>query len=49
VPLTWSEAGVTVTETFVFHRGQYRSDVQYEVHNGGSTPWTRVVRADPAQ
>src|SRR6266436_1311596 len=28
VPLTWSEAGVTVTETFVFHRGQYRSDVQ---------------------
>ena len=52
VPLTWSEAGVTVTETFVFHRGQYRSDVQYEVHNGGSTPWTarpyaQILRNDP--
>ena len=52
VPLTWSEAGVTVTKTFVFHRGQYRIDVQYEVHNGGSRPWTarpyaQLLRNDP--
>jgi len=52
VPLTWSEAGVTVTKTFVFHRGQYRIDVQCEVHNGGSRPWTarpyaQILRNDP--
>jgi YidC/Oxa1 family membrane protein insertase len=52
VPLTWSEAGVTVSKTFVFHRGQYRIDVQYEVHNGGSRPWTarpyaQLLRNDP--
>jgi len=52
VPLTWSEAGVTATKTFVFHRGQYRIEVQYEVHNGGSRPWTarpyaQILRNDP--
>jgi len=52
VPLTWSEAGVTATRTFVFHRGQYRIEVQYEVHNGGSRPWTarpyaQILRNDP--
>ena len=52
VPLTWSEAGVTVTKTFVFHRGQYRIDVQYQIHNGGSAPWSarpyaQILRNDP--
>jgi YidC/Oxa1 family membrane protein insertase len=53
VPLTWTDAaGVTVTKTFVFHRGQYRIDVQYEIHNGGSAPWTarpyaQILRNDP--
>jgi len=52
VPLTWSEAGVTVTKTFVFRRGQYRIDVQYEVHNAGSQPWqawpyAQIRRNDP--
>jgi YidC/Oxa1 family membrane protein insertase len=53
VPLTWTNAaGVTVTKTFVFHRGQYRIDVQYEIHNGGSAPWTarpyaQILRNDP--
>jgi YidC/Oxa1 family membrane protein insertase len=52
VPLTWSEAGVSVTKTFVFHRGEYRIDVQYEVHNGGSAPWparpyAQILRDDP--
>ena len=52
VPLTWSENGVTVTKTFVFRRGQYHIDVEYEVHNGGSTPWraapyAQIQRNDP--
>jgi YidC/Oxa1 family membrane protein insertase len=52
VPLTWSEGGVTVTKTYVFRRGQYRIDVEYEVHNGGSTPWqarpyAQILRNDP--
>jgi len=52
VPLTWSEGGVTVTKTFVFRRGQYRIDLDYIVHNGGSAPWparqyAQVLRNDP--
>jgi YidC/Oxa1 family membrane protein insertase len=52
VPLTWSEGGVSVTKTFVFRRGSYRIDVDYEVHNGGSTPWqarpyAQILRNDP--
>jgi len=52
VPLTWSEGGVTVTKTFVFRRGQYRIDVEYEVHNGGSAPlavrpYAQILRNDP--
>ena len=40
VPLTWSDAaGVNVTKTFVFKRGQYRVDVQYDVHNDSAAPW----------
>jgi YidC/Oxa1 family membrane protein insertase len=52
VPLTWSEGGVSVTKIFVFRRGQYRIDVDYEVHNGGATPWTarqyaQILRDEP--
>src|SRR2546429_1908715 len=52
VPLTWSEGALRVTKTFVFHRGEYRIDVQYEVDNGGGAPWTarpyaRILRDDP--
>jgi YidC/Oxa1 family membrane protein insertase len=52
VPLTWSEGGVTVTKTFVFRRGQYHIDLQYDAHNGGATPWTaqnyvQILRNDP--
>jgi len=41
VPLTWSDpaAGVTVTKTFVFRRGQYRVELEYSVENSGSSPW----------
>jgi YidC/Oxa1 family membrane protein insertase len=40
VPLTWTDgAGVTVTKTFILHRGQYRIDVQYDVQNDSTAPW----------
>ncbi len=41
VPLTWSDpaAGVTVTKTFVFRRGQYRIDLEYSIRNEGGAPW----------
>jgi YidC/Oxa1 family membrane protein insertase len=52
VPLTWSEGGITVTKTFVFRRGEYRIDLDYDVRNGGATPWaareyTQILRNDP--
>ena len=52
VPLTWSEDGVTVTKTFVFRRGQYRVDVDYDLRNGGSAPlplrqYAQILRNDP--
>jgi len=52
VPLTWSEGGVTGTKTFVFRRGDYRVQVEYQVHNGGSGPWqarpyAQILRNDP--
>ena len=52
VPLTWSEGGVTVTKSFVFHRGQYRIDLDYAVRNGGASPWSarqyaQILRNDP--
>ena len=40
VPLTWTGPdGVTVTRTYVLHRGQFVIDVRNEVHNGGQQPW----------
>ena len=53
VPLTWTDgAGVDVTKTYVFRRGQYRIDVEYEVANHSATAWevapyARIVRNDP--
>jgi YidC/Oxa1 family membrane protein insertase len=53
VPLTWSnEAGITVTKTFVFRRGQYRVDLDYEVRNASDAPWlaagyAQILRSDP--
>src|SRR4029077_10391530 len=52
VPLTWSEGGVSVTKTFVFRRGDYGIQVEYEVHNGGTAPWparpyAQILRNDP--
>jgi len=39
VPLTWTDgAGLTVTKTFVFKRGQYAIGLDYDVKNGSTTP-----------
>ena len=35
VPLTWqSEAGVTVTKTYIFKRDRYLIDLEYDIQNG---------------
>jgi YidC/Oxa1 family membrane protein insertase len=40
VPLTWQgDDGITVTKTYVFHRGSYRIDLEYQVHNGSAGAW----------
>ena len=46
VPLTWTDGnGVTVTKTFVLHPGQYRIDVDYDVHNGSDAAWSAAPYA----
>jgi YidC/Oxa1 family membrane protein insertase len=53
VPLTWtSPEGVKVTKTFVFRRGEYRVDIDYDVQNHSDSPWTaaayaQILRNDP--
>jgi YidC/Oxa1 family membrane protein insertase len=53
VPITWSDGnGVDVTKTYVFRRGQYRIDVEYEVVNHGASDWSAapyvvIERNDP--
>ncbi len=53
VPLTWSDGnGVTVTKTFVFHRGSYRIGLQQTVDNRTNTPWqaapyAQILRYNP--
>lgn len=52
VPLTWSHDGVTVTKTFIFHRGAYRFEVEYRIANHGSSAWqaapyAQILRNDP--
>jgi YidC/Oxa1 family membrane protein insertase len=41
VPLKWtSPEGVMVVKTYVFRRGSYRIDVEYEVTNASGSPWS---------
>ncbi len=52
VPLTWSEDGITVTKTFVFHRGSYRIGLKYTIENRSASPWrasqyAQLFRNDP--
>ena len=50
VPLTWTDGqGLSVTKTFVFTRGCYRIDLDYEVDNAGAAPrslasYARILR-----
>ena len=46
VPLTWtSDDGVTVTKTFIFKRGSYRVDLEYQVANASGMPWSAASYA----
>ncbi len=53
VPLTWTnDQGVTVTKTFIFHRGLYSIGLEFDVQNHGSAPWqaapyVQLLRNDP--
>ncbi|HEV2701029.1 MAG TPA: membrane protein insertase YidC, partial [Steroidobacteraceae bacterium] len=53
VPLQWSDGqGVTVTKTFVFHRGHYAINVIQTVDNHSAAPWSvtpyaQILRDDP--
>jgi len=53
VPLTWTDgAGLTVTKTFIFHRGLYKVDLRYHVSNAGTAPaklasYTQLLRHSP--
>ncbi len=53
VPLTWTnEQGVTVTKTFIFHRGLYSIQLDYTVQNHSDAPWqaapyAQLLRDDP--
>ena len=53
VPLTWSnDQGVTVTKTYIFHRGFYGIDLEYDVQNHSSESWqaapyAQFLRNDP--
>jgi YidC/Oxa1 family membrane protein insertase len=52
VPLVWTnDHGVKVTKTYVFHRGEYRIDLSYEVDNHSqeawaAAPYVQIVRND---
>ena len=53
VPLHWTDGnGVEVTKTYLFRRGSYRIDVEYDVinHSGGTwagAPYAQILRNDP--
>src|SRR6267142_5066329 len=53
VPLTWSSAaGVNVTKTFIFRRGSYQIDLDYDVRNASGQAWegasyARILRHSP--
>ncbi len=52
VPLTWTNEGVTVTKTFVFHRSLFTIDLQYSIDNKSTAPWSfasyaQISRVDP--
>jgi YidC/Oxa1 family membrane protein insertase len=53
VPLQWTDDhGVTVTKTYVFHRGSYQVGLEYHVENQSDAAWVaapyaQILRDDP--
>jgi YidC/Oxa1 family membrane protein insertase len=53
VPLTWTDGnGVTVTKTFVFHRGSFAIGLEQSIRNESALPWAgasyaQISRVDP--
>ncbi|MGH8231266.1 MAG: membrane protein insertase YidC, partial [Steroidobacteraceae bacterium] len=46
LPLRWSDGhGVTVIKTLTFHRGKYQIDLDYQIHNASSAPWSFAAYA----
>ncbi|HEY9017926.1 membrane protein insertase YidC [Thiomicrospira sp.] len=40
VPMVWSEGGIEVTKTYVFTKGSYLIDVEYDVRNTSDQAWS---------
>jgi YidC/Oxa1 family membrane protein insertase len=41
LPLTWTDgSGITVTQTLIFRRGEYRIGLDYSVQNASGNPWS---------
>ncbi|MGE4503154.1 MAG: membrane protein insertase YidC [Thiomicrospira sp.] len=40
VPMTWRENGIHVTKTYVFKRGSYLIDVEYQIENTTAQAWS---------
>lgn len=40
VPMTWNENGISVVKTYVFKRGSYLIDVEYQVENTTDQVWS---------
>lgn len=40
VPMVWREAGIEVTKTYVFTKGSYLIDVEYDVRNTTDQAWS---------
>ena len=53
VPLTWTDGNaITVTKTFVFHRGMFAIGLEQSIRNDSAAPWAaasyaRISRVDP--
>ncbi len=39
VPLRWEKDGIEVVKTYVFHRGDYRVNLEHLVRNNSELPW----------
>lgn len=54
VPLTWTENGISVVKTYVFHRGDHLISVNHQVQNNSAEPWSgsqyrQIQRSKPLE